>query len=180
MDDIIEISSLDDLGSSSTANVGGGKFGNGIELLMNEKKDTSTKSSDGIDIADLEQLEADLNDVSENVGMSKSSIFTDPIPDLQTADLGSDEKPNVTFQEPSLGEKTGGDATTSTWDGFNKFNEIPVTPNKPMSSKPAQSKEDALREKFQLLRKLESLEQKGAQLSKKYTMESSILEMKGE
>ena len=49
-----------------------------------------------------------------------------------------------------------------------------------MSSKPAQSKEDALREKFQLLRKLESLEQKGAQLSKKYTMESSILEMKGE
>ena len=179
MDDIIEISSLDDLGGSSTSNVAGGKFGEGIELLMNEKKD-NPKSSDGIDIGDLEQLEADLNEVSDNIGVSKSSIFTEPIPDLGASDAGLDEKQNVTFEEPSLGEKTGGNPTTSTWDGFNKFNEIPVTPDKPMSSKPTQSKEDALREKFQLLRKLESLEQKGAQLSKKYTMESSILEMKGE
>ena len=179
MDDIIEISSLDDLGGSSTSNVASGKFGEGIELLMNEKKD-NPKSSDGIDIGDLEQLEADLNEVSDNIGVSKSSIFTDPIPDVGESDIGLDEKQNVTFDEPSLGEKTGGNPTTSTWDGFNKFNEIPVTPDKPMSSKPAQSKEDALREKFQLLRKLESLEQKGAQLSKKYTMESSILEMKGE
>ena len=79
MDDIIEISSLDDLGGSSTSNVAGGKFGEGIELLMNEKKD-NPKSSDGIDIGDLEQLEADLNEVSDNIGVSKSSIFTDPIP----------------------------------------------------------------------------------------------------
>jgi hypothetical protein len=49
-----------------------------------------------------------------------------------------------------------------------------------MQSQPTQTKEEVLREKFQLLRKLESLEQKGVQLSKKYTMESPILEMKGE
>ena len=54
-----------------------------------------------------------------------------------------------------------------------------VNPEKPPSVQ-HQTKKDALREKFQLLRKLETLERKGAQLSKKYTMESPILEMKGE
>ena len=42
------------------------------------------------------------------------------------------------------------------------------------------SKEEMLREKFKFLRKLESLEKKGVELSKKYTMESSLLEMQGE
>ena len=42
------------------------------------------------------------------------------------------------------------------------------------------TKEELLREKFTLLRKLEALEKKGVELSKKYTMESSLLEMQGE
>ena len=37
-----------------------------------------------------------------------------------------------------------------------------------------------LKEKFSYLRKLEQLEQKGVQLTKKYTMESSLMEMMGE
>ena len=37
-----------------------------------------------------------------------------------------------------------------------------------------------LKEKFVILRKLEALEKKGAKLSKKYTMESSLTEMQGE
>jgi hypothetical protein len=37
-----------------------------------------------------------------------------------------------------------------------------------------------LKEKFKLLRKLEELEQKGVQLSKRYSMDSSYAEMKGE
>ena len=37
-----------------------------------------------------------------------------------------------------------------------------------------------LREKFEMLRKLESLEGKGANLSKRYTMDSDLKEMKGE
>lgn len=41
-------------------------------------------------------------------------------------------------------------------------------------------KEDLLKEKFNYLRKLEHLESKGANVSKKYTMESSLDEMKGE
>ena len=42
------------------------------------------------------------------------------------------------------------------------------------------TKDELLREKFKYLRKLEDLEQKGITLTKKYSMESSLAEMKGE
>jgi len=42
------------------------------------------------------------------------------------------------------------------------------------------SKEELLREKFKYLRKLEALEKKGVEISKKYNMESSLQEMQGE
>ena len=42
------------------------------------------------------------------------------------------------------------------------------------------SQEELLKEKFEILRKLEALETKGATLSKKYNMESDLQEMKGE
>ena len=44
MDDVIEISTLDDIEPlSATNNISGGKFGDGIELLMNDKKDAGPK-----------------------------------------------------------------------------------------------------------------------------------------
>ena len=42
------------------------------------------------------------------------------------------------------------------------------------------TKEEMLREKFTVLRKLENLERKGVQLTKKYSMDSNLMEMKGE
>ena len=42
------------------------------------------------------------------------------------------------------------------------------------------SKEELLREKFSILKKLEELEKKGVELTKKYNMESSLAEMQGE
>jgi hypothetical protein len=45
---------------------------------------------------------------------------------------------------------------------------------------PKMKKEDVLREKFVYLRKLENLEQKGVRLSKHYSMDSNLDEMKGE
>jgi hypothetical protein len=45
---------------------------------------------------------------------------------------------------------------------------------------PKMSKDEALREKFKYLRKLEALEKKGVELSKKYNMDSSLQEMMGE
>ena len=55
-----------------------------------------------------------------------------------------------------------------------------MNPDTPFDSTPQMSREDLLREKFKILQKLEELETKGIRLTKKYTMESSLLEMKGE
>jgi len=85
----------------------------------------------------------------------------------------------------------GDDKGSSTWDGYAKFNNIPMNPDAPIeggggsggaggAQQPQMTKEELLREKFKLLRKLEELESKGVTLTKKYTMESSILEMRGE
>jgi len=167
--EVIDISSFGESNSSSN-------FGGGIELLMNEKK--GNKSSDeNIDVSDIERLESELNEMSDTAPDSGSNtLFSDPLP--ESINLDNDDKPSVRFGD------TGGDnfetEKSSTWDGYNRFNEIPVTPEKTMQSQPTQSKEELLRDKFQLLRKLESLEQKGVQLSKKYTMDSPLLEMKGE
>ena len=49
-----------------------------------------------------------------------------------------------------------------------------------MSSEPKLSKDEMLREKFKYLRKLEALEKKGVELTKKYNMDSNLQEMMGE
>ena len=172
MDDIIEISSLDGIDNyGSKSSVSGGKFGDGIELLMNNNTEASKKDPDGLGLDELDQLETDLNEIAD-ASTSKGDIFSDSI-------RLDEPKPSVSFEEPKLASDTS-KPTTSTWDGFEKFNDIPVNPEVQAPPKPAQSKEEMLREKFQLLRKLEMLEQKGVQLSKKYSMDSPILEMKGE
>jgi hypothetical protein len=61
------------------------------------------------------------------------------------------------------------------WDGFKSINA--VDPDKLPSKENAA---DTLREKFKILRKLEDIEQKGGRLTRKYTMDSSLDEMKGE
>jgi hypothetical protein len=57
---------------------------------------------------------------------------------------------------------------------------VPLNPDAPVDANPQMTKEELLREKFKYLRKLEDLEQKGITLTKKYSMESSLAEMKGE
>lgn len=88
---------------------------------------------------------------------------------------------NIGSATAASGGPAGDDKPT--WDGYAKFNNIPMNPDVPVdggSAQPQMSKEELLREKFKLLRKLEELESKGVTLTKKYTMESSILEMRGE
>lgn len=177
MNDIIEISSLDldsnfDFGSTPKSS----NFGSGIELLMNDKVKDSSKPTSDIDLEDLNNLENELNDLAtDDVPYSsfkpKSDLFG-----------GSDDKPSVRFSEPNTtGQNTAGTASDSkTWDGYGKFNNIPINPDKHVPSQPQMTKEETLREKFKFLRKLEALEKKGVELSKKYNMESSLQEMMGE
>ena len=183
MSDFIEISELnfdDDFKSSSSSNNYGSKttnFGGGIELLMNDKiKEGNNKMSSDIDLEDLDNLENELNGLVDEPG---SSSFR-PKSDLFGA---TDDKPSVRFSDssPSIGQSTAQtEDNEKSWDGYGKFNNIPINPDKPVSSQPQMSKEELLREKFKVLRKLEALEKKGVELSKKYNMESPLAEMQGE
>jgi hypothetical protein len=180
--DIIDISldfdNLDNNNQWSNSNSKSTNFGGGIELLMNDKKMESRGVSSDIDIDDLNNLENELNDLAnETTPMNKT--FDSGIFGIKTS---YDDKPSVRFNEgSSIGEKTANlENDAKTWDGYGKFNNIPVNPDKHMSNEPKLSKEDLLREKFKYLRKLEALEKKGVELTKKYNMESSLQEMQGE
>ena len=183
MDDIIELSEIDITPNTPTNT---SKSGGGLELLMNNKvKENTNKSSNSdIELDDLNNLEQELNDLVDDTEPanpsynSKSNFFDNNYSDEPA-------KMNVQFSEPpadniSIGKSTSetGDSNSKTWDGYGKFNDTPVNPDI-MKEKPM-SKEELLREKFKYLRKLEALEKKGVELSKKYTMESPLQEMQGE
>jgi hypothetical protein len=185
-------------GSKSGGGGGGGGFGGGIELLMNNKfKDNDRKNSGGggdIDLSELTALENELNDLSNiskrsdgdgdggRGGSSSSSgggNFLSGILNLSKSDRDNDNGGNEGGIH--LGQSTSNtDGDNRTWDGYGKFNNIPLDPDANIDPTPQLSKEEMLKEKFKLLRKLEELEQKGVQLTKRYSMDSSYAEMKGE
>jgi hypothetical protein len=193
MNDIIEISELDlnndnDFKQTKTTN-----FGGGLEFLMNDKIKDIKPTSD-IDLDDLNNLENELNELAEDMPShsfkSKTDMFSSNYGNGNN-NFDMDDSNNfsggVRFNdEPSIG--LGASAADSlddgkTWDGYGKFNNVPLNPDKNVSSSssgPQLSKEELLREKFKYLRKLEGLEKKGVELSKKYNMESSLAEMMGE
>ncbi len=179
MNDIIEISSLDlDDNFDSFSAPKSSNFGSGIELLMNDKIKDSNKPTSDIDLDDLNNLENELNDLADDVPYSSFK----PKSDLFGGEETFNEKPSVRFSDTNTtGQNTAGTPSDSkTWDGYGKFNNIPINPDKHVPSQPQMSREETLREKFKFLRKLEALEKKGVELSKKYNMESSLQEMMGE
>ena len=155
-------------------------FGGGIELLMNDKKKgTAATASGDIGIAELSELENELNNLADDV---KDKSF-EKILERNKPDMVSNiaDSLNVKFddvkvsKESNLGKKTA-DAyqDSKTWDGFGKFSSVPV------QSEPQLSRDELIREKFKYLRRLEDLESKGATLTKKYNMDSPLSEMQGE
>ena len=191
MEEVIDISNL-----PSDSRFGGSKssnFGGGLEFLMNDKVKNGTGGNKGgngdIDIGDLNALEAELNELSDVAAPSGSSSSKSLFFGNSASGSGS-----VSFRDDpiELGSSSGGggfnlgsstasaDDDKKTWDGFGKFNNVPLNPDVPVDANPQMTKEELLREKFKYLRKLEDLEQKGITLTKKYSMESSLAEMKGE
>ena len=187
---------------SSGGGGGGGNFGGGIELLMNNKFKDSDRKSGGsggggdIDLSELAALENELNDLS-NVkrnsdsgggsgggGSGSGGGFFNGIFNLSKSDGVNDSGSNGGGGGGSgihLGQSTSQtDADNRTWDGYGKFNNIPLDPDANVDPTPQLSKDEMLKEKFKLLRKLEELEHKGVQLTKRYSMDSSYQEMKGE
>ena len=147
-------------------------FGPGAELLMNKKREAPTE----ISLTDIDKLEQDLNELSGPkitlTDLPKSepevkNIFSMPAPQSM---------PSVRFDEPLTPKIDVKPEVVKTWDGFKSF--TAVDPDK--AAKPEMTTEEMLRNKFQYLRKLEDLEKKGANLTKKYSMESNLQEMQGE
>jgi len=175
-------------------------FGGGIELLMNDKRksDGSKSPKSNIDLSDINNLENELNDLtteSKEKAPTRSSMFSKllsgkpltekkeetPI-DIQKEHDELNSKPEIKL---NIGKETAagsGNETfpEKTWDGFKNFNNVPIDPDKELEERPKLSHEEEVREKFKMLRKLESLEKKGIKLSRKYNMDSELREMEGE
>lgn len=157
-------------------------FGGGIELLMNDKKKSGGGSRGGsepgeeINLDDLTNLERELNDLTGGGGNSQTPV--DILPSVMPGVL-----PNIdnVKNESGLGRSTATveNKDNTTWDGFTKFNNVPINPDVGRQE-PTRSKEEILKEKFECLRKLQALEKKGIELSKHYTMDSALSEMQGE
>jgi hypothetical protein len=175
--DIQEIN-LDDAGSSSTnkeisidqsVDLKEANFGSGIELLMNDKVKNQKKSPSSNSLKDLEN-ELNSIDVKEtpsiSLGDNKEVAYKDKD--------SFQNKPVIQIAKATSEMET----KTETWDGFKDINSINLGSETSHATK--MNKEQMLKEKFEILRKLETLETKGATLSKKYTMDSDLNEMKGE
>jgi len=203
----IDLNNLDSISNLSDDVPSSGKknsvlFGSGIELLMNEKRktnDNKSNNSEDIDLGDINDLEDELNGYSKQSSTpanNKSNLFKSIIGNplsQNKSDYVKLNEENETYDSENesnngdnikLGKETARNVSdlenNKTWDGYQKFNDIPLDPSKKISTQPQLTKEELLREKFKYLRKLEELESKGVKVSKKYNMESSLQEMQGE
>tara|TARA_R110002012_G_scaffold302716_2_gene504085 strand:+ start:528 stop:1787 length:1260 start_codon:yes stop_codon:yes gene_type:complete len=141
-------------------------FGSGIELLMNDKMKNSTSKSPSSN--SLKDLEIELDSISNSVQDSTNKEVQ-----YQTKD-SFQNKPKIEIAKATSEMET----KSETWDGFKDINSVNLDDIGVKANK--KSKEQLLKEKFEILRKLETLETKGATLSKKYTMDSDLNEMQGE
>jgi hypothetical protein len=143
-------------------------FGPGIELLMNDKK----KEKDTITLTDLDKLENELNNLSapREGKISNEVKFAPELKNIEIPKLNF-PRTEIKIEEPPTVKFNLEKDTKTTWDGFKPFQGDPDKVKVPT---------DTLKDRFSYLRKLEDLEAKGIRLTRKYTMDSSLEEMKGE
>lgn len=180
-------------------------FGPGADMLMNTAKlnKPSTPKSSGddnveISINELDSINELGNDANKKETSGKKDIFSGlglKVPEILKPKGKEDPSKSVSFDnkvskvEYKDGKENGKNdpilkgafkgIKLETDDGFKKFNNIPVNPTQKKVEKKL-SPQQELKEKFKFLRRLEALEEKGISLSKRYSMESSLSEMKGE
>ena len=139
-------------------------FGSGIELLMNDKKRSSSSDNIKLDLGDLDSLEREMNTLSENATQAASN--TKSVGGMFTGLFGSNEPAPepaaMKIDEPSdslLGQATRDSAgNTKTWDGYSKMNDIPSSG--PSSSSKLNDR-DKRRKKRMMLKKMEDWYAKG-------------------
>lgn len=143
-------------------------FGPGIEFLMNDKKKTSDNAK--VDLGDLDDLEKELNNISQEPsrsGESNTKSLSGMASDLfgiggfTQSDATSAEPETINIQleesDSNLGNATRESVgTTKTWDGFAKMNEMPST-----SYTPGMTDREKRRKKRMMLKKMDEWYEKG-------------------
>lgn len=167
-----------DLGSSkevSMDNDFSSVLGDGIGLLMNDKVKNAKRSNSSNSLKGLED-ELKMIEETNNVDIGIDDSLKSPM--SKSVDYNEKEsfknKPTIEIAKATVSL----DQSHETWDGFKDINQINIEEVEKSTKK--KSNEELLKEKFEILRKLETLESKGATLSKKYNMNSDLEEMKGE
>ena len=196
--EVIDIG-FDDLEPSSN-------FGGGIELLMNDKKRSSSSASTKIDLQELDNLENELNALSGVSNDFDNSGPSEPGPSGSASSSeskkisgfsnffnfgGSSSKkpePSVPLEQSdsNIGQATADsmNSTSKTWDGFSKMAaDIPsyIGGNKSSSSAPNMTDRERRRKKRMMIKKLEEWYEKGTiKNSSRFTMESNYEEIEDE
>jgi hypothetical protein len=159
-----------DLNNNSSSSAPSVNFGSGIELLMNDKKRSSSSDNIKLDLGDLDTLEQEMNDLSstanaasvkqqsggENKTLSNMASnlfgmggFTEPAIEINT--------PDNNINDANLGQATRDSAgNTNTWDGYSKMNDIPTA-----SSGSKLNDREKRRKKRMMLKKMEEWYSKG-------------------
>ncbi len=158
-------------------------FGPGVEMLMNPNKQSkSGQPKSDIKLSEINDLDdIDISDKPSSSINKKDFLFN------SASNLADSNPIQLNFESPLEEIKVdnapsliGSLGKTESTDGFKSFTEIPVNPEIKVPDEPKLTGKALLKEKFSYLRKLEGLEKRGITLSKKYSMESSLDEMKGE
>ena len=154
-------------------------LGDGIELLMNDKKKSSSGSMN-IDLGELDKLEDELNDLSKSsdtksiggLGGGFGSFFG----------FGKDKQANANADTSSsnIGQATADSmGNTKTWDGFSKLNDVQPTESYSSSSK--MSDREKRRKKRMMIKKINEWYDKGLiKNNPHYTIESNYEEVEDE
>lgn len=159
-------------------------FGPGIELLMNDKNVSSSRSTN-VGMDDLDNLEKELNEASgitPDTSTEKTTSGGGGFADLfgfgakgPTETVKLDANGNV--NDSKLGYATMESiGSTKTWDGFSKVNEVPAS-----SSGPRLNDREKRRKKRAMLKKMEEWYEKGhVKHGSNFTMDSDFDEVEDE
>jgi len=165
-------------------------FGAGIELLMNDKKKSS--STMNIDLGELDKLEDELNELSGSVssssnydtgvsGGSTSKGETKTLSGFASNLFGFGNKsatPTSKVENDSkLGSATAdGIGSAKTWDGYSKLNEVPLP-----SSSVKMTEREKRRKMRAMIKKLDEWYEKGLiKNTSRFNMDSSYEEVEDE
>ena len=142
-------------------------FGPGIELLMNDKKRSSSNSMN-IDLGELDRLESELDQLSgkssgggsyTGVGSGPSSGESKTLSGLGGLfSFGGSSSQPMETTDSKLGSATVESmGKTSTWDGFSKINDIPME----SASSSRMTDREKRRKKRLMIKKLDEWYEKG-------------------